>query len=571
MTEIKAKKVLFKNRDGEHLIPYTNELENRITNCLLEVPQRIKLELNDGVLTLKAGSIVTVPNGSNVFDKVIINKDLSIGDNNSDTNLLVYRTDGTLFRRRLSTQTSSGTTTPTNGTLIFYNTTENKIYDIREGVVQDYGLCSLPIAIYTCDDTDINTIEQIFNGFGYIGSTVWADKGIKFLSADGRNTDGTLKNLEFETQKLMVRTNPLGASLGWWRLDNYELIDMSTKQNYFEQEEEPVGATHTVWYKPSENITRIVRGTAGQWEKFNGFYVASSSADSNGNITLFNPKLPFRAADDQEVIKKTGDTMTGDLTINKTGYQTLFFESPELDYTSTEQTNINGGRILNVDKNGEYYGYFQSRVDGNGAYTTAISTRRAIGGTNKSSTILVGVDKAGNVYTSAPTPATGDNSTKIATTAFVNTVLPVGTIVSSGNSSTPTGYLLCNGSAVSRTTYAKLFSAIGTTYGAGDGSTTFNLPNYSNYNFVTSATVGIKGTGKALGMTDGKTNIGTRAYATTTAIYGYKSSYNANVGTNSSTAGGVIDGATLGVVQNTSTSGLTGTASTAKLNWYIKY
>ena len=41
----------------------------------------------------------------------------------------------------------------------------------------------------------------------------------------------------------------------------------------------------------------------------------------------------------------------------------------------------------------------------------------------------------------------------------------------------PAGGLLCDGSAVSRTDYAKLFSAIGTTWGAGDGSTTFNLPN----------------------------------------------------------------------------------------------
>ena len=41
----------------------------------------------------------------------------------------------------------------------------------------------------------------------------------------------------------------------------------------------------------------------------------------------------------------------------------------------------------------------------------------------------------------------------------------------------PAGWLLCDGSAVSRTDYAKLFSAIGTTWGAGDGSTTFNLPN----------------------------------------------------------------------------------------------
>ena len=43
--------------------------------------------------------------------------------------------------------------------------------------------------------------------------------------------------------------------------------------------------------------------------------------------------------------------------------------------------------------------------------------------------------------------------------------------------SAPTGWLLCNGAAISRTTYAALFTAIGTTYGSGDGSTTFNLPD----------------------------------------------------------------------------------------------
>lgn len=42
----------------------------------------------------------------------------------------------------------------------------------------------------------------------------------------------------------------------------------------------------------------------------------------------------------------------------------------------------------------------------------------------------------------------------------------------------PTGWLICDGSAVSRTTYADLFAVIGTTYGAGDSSTTFNLPDF---------------------------------------------------------------------------------------------
>lgn len=54
---------------------------------------------------------------------------------------------------------------------------------------------------------------------------------------------------------------------------------------------------------------------------------------------------------------------------------------------------------------------------------------------------------------------------------------PIGTIIESASANTPPGYLLCNGAAVSRTTYARLFSEIGTTYGAGDGSTTFNLPD----------------------------------------------------------------------------------------------
>ena len=53
---------------------------------------------------------------------------------------------------------------------------------------------------------------------------------------------------------------------------------------------------------------------------------------------------------------------------------------------------------------------------------------------------------------------------------------PAGMISSFCASTPPTGWLQCNGAAVSRTTYADLFAAIGTVYGAGDGSTTFNVP-----------------------------------------------------------------------------------------------
>jgi microcystin-dependent protein len=55
-----------------------------------------------------------------------------------------------------------------------------------------------------------------------------------------------------------------------------------------------------------------------------------------------------------------------------------------------------------------------------------------------------------------------------------------GIIVPWGNASVPSGFLECNGAAVSRSTYATLFAIVGTTYGAGNGSTTFNVPNLTD-------------------------------------------------------------------------------------------
>lgn len=59
----------------------------------------------------------------------------------------------------------------------------------------------------------------------------------------------------------------------------------------------------------------------------------------------------------------------------------------------------------------------------------------------------------------------------------VNEIMPSGTIVQTGRTTAPTGWLLCQGQTISRTTYSVLFSAIGTAFGVGDGSTTFKIPD----------------------------------------------------------------------------------------------
>lgn len=72
--------------------------------------------------------------------------------------------------------------------------------------------------------------------------------------------------------------------------------------------------------------------------------------------------------------------------------------------------------------------------------------------------------------------------------------VPVGTVLAHAGTNSPSGYLSCNGSAVSRSLYSNLFYTIGTLYGSGDGSTTFNLPDY-RYVFLRGGALNISVTG----------------------------------------------------------------------------
>ena len=79
--------------------------------------------------------------------------------------------------------------------------------------------------------------------------------------------------------------------------------------------------------------------------------------------------------------------------------------------------------------------------------------------------------------------------------------IPTATIVPWSSSSVPTGFLECNGAAVSRSTYSALFAIVGTTYGAGDGASTFNLPDLQD-----NVAIGKSGT-KALASTGGANTV----------------------------------------------------------------
>ena len=105
--------------------------------------------------------------------------------------------------------------------------------------------------------------------------------------------------------------------------------------------------------------------------------------------------------------------------------------------------------------------------------------------------------------------------------------IPTGMIIPfAGNASrVPVGYLLCDGSAISRTNYAKLFSVIGTIYGEGDGSTTFALPNLIDRVVQGAATAGTykaAGLPNITGQAGGATCEGFNAGAANSALYAIK-------------------------------------------------
>jgi len=185
---------------------------NNVTNCITEIPQDIKLELVDGTLTLKAGSKIRIPNGKNLddslkFDEFINETDIICTFDNTNQKMVFFHPEKTvLWHCNASSQQFSGDTQPTTSWGYWYDTKNNIIKHTINGSDWTTGF-SLPLCIATGNDNGIATsIDQVFNGFGYIGSTVFALPNVKGLIPNGRNEDGTLNSIEFITQGVNIET-----------------------------------------------------------------------------------------------------------------------------------------------------------------------------------------------------------------------------------------------------------------------------------------------------------------------------------------------------------------------------
>jgi microcystin-dependent protein len=192
----------------------------------------------------------------------------------------------------------------------------------------------------------------------------------------------------------------------------------------------------------NNNFTSI-SGELAQLESGETFVTADSLVTASGNIVEQIPSLAGYAteswASGQFITPATVNTISGNIVAqipSLTGYATQSWANGQF-YTQSQISTISGNIVSQIPS---LTGYATQSWANSEFYTQS-----------QVNTI------SGNITTQL--------------------LLPAGSIMAYGGTSVPSGYLACDGSNVSRTTYSSLFSAIGTTWGAGNGSTTFSVPD----------------------------------------------------------------------------------------------
>ena len=288
------------------------------TNGITYIPQDINFEIVNGTTpTLHAGSEVWVPygkaapalnvggslnggiitavswDGNNLFYKVRYDTDLSI-DITSDPASAEFITSISpahsfwWFYPHYSQDTA-----PRNfgQYALWYDTSENivKITTDSGATWQNYG--SLPIGVFTMAGTGATkTLKYVFNGVGYIGTTVFAVPGVKGLMADGLNEDGSYKSIERTFDRFVMRTIAFDrtAFYGVVLVGEYTIQG----ENYMEAAELPAAPDGFVFcYRKSDNTLWWTLNN-NTWVQRHGLPIGFWTT-STGGISNFNPAKNF--------------------------------------------------------------------------------------------------------------------------------------------------------------------------------------------------------------------------------------------------------------------------------------
>lgn len=271
-----------------------------ISNYVRYLNQDIKLDLNGGLLTLKSGSRVFVPNGfesdgtTPKFDVITVASDVTSVQWGTVTNSHIFEMYNPSNNEVTPWEFSySGSTAPTQTFCIWYDTTTNLVkWTTNGGEAWESGM-ALPLAISNYSSGYVTSIDQVFNGFGYIGSTIYALPGTVVSMPNGKEENGVLKNTEVEITSL--RTVTLGSAettdyIGYLSPNG---IDYMLATNYYESVVPPTNKNgYALWLNTQDNhfYVKNFSVSGSEWELVDALGNICKFTTSSGTITKFESK-----------------------------------------------------------------------------------------------------------------------------------------------------------------------------------------------------------------------------------------------------------------------------------------
>lgn len=296
---------------------------------------------------------------------------------------------------------------------------------------------------YDSAQTEFDTIGETggskTTSFPTQGDGTSTGNGLTYSESMSSVDDGTYNNLPpYQTVNYIIKhavgTTPADSALATRVSDLEEIVNTAYNQM-------PAGAI-MAWGSASAPSNWITcDGSAVSRTLYASLYAAIGDSYGAGDgVTTFNvPNLKGRVPVGRDSANAAFDVLGeigGDQLLSKdgtgtaTGYGLLYGES--MDVADTTPTNMPPYQVVHY-------------------------VIKATAGTTESDSAL---------------------TNRVSTLeANIGSLIPAGTIITSALDTAPTGWMLCDGAEISRSTYASLFAAIGTTYGAGDTVTTFNIPN----------------------------------------------------------------------------------------------
>ena len=300
---------------------------NQLTNAILEAPKHIKLALSGGNLVLKAGSVVSIPNGFEEdgttlhFDYVEIENDLTLASYNGTYTECVSVNPSIGLNSANADKCFSSATAPTfTGVGLWYDLQNNLLkYSLDSGTTWTSGF-SMPLCLCGVVNNVRSSIDEIFNVIGYIGNTLWASKGLKILAPNGRNEDGSLKNIEYtlvsdSSKELSSAATGLGVFF-LRSLDNGQTWDIGYRsygtQGYIQEEQPQV--EHCEWYNPKTNLWKHC--VSGEWSDILICPLGRVSCNEGQILSLYNYETIdlLKRSDRREIIEWDRPNLTAGIT-----------------------------------------------------------------------------------------------------------------------------------------------------------------------------------------------------------------------------------------------------------------